>query len=88
MTIKEIRLIIRCLAWVRNDLHGHLPHEFKARNVPEVFADQLAAAKALKIPARFADDISARNWEVERAEAMIARWHGLQATSAPLPFGA
>ena len=81
MTIAQIRSAIDALNWTRSDLSGGTSEEFRRANVPARFERHIATCRDLVIPARFAREIESRQWAIERAEAMIARWEGRQVTA-------
>jgi len=85
MKIAEIRDAIDTLNWTRNDLFGATRDEFRRMNVPARLAQRIEACKALVIPARFARDIENCRYAIERAEAMVARWHEEQAPASKVP---
>lgn len=83
MTIAQIRSVIETLNWTRNDLSGATPEEFKRMDVAAHLGPRIADCKGLQIPPRFAKDIENRAFAIERAEAMVARWRGLQPVPKP-----
>lgn len=75
MKIAQIRDVIRTAAWVRRDLTGGTPEEFKRQNVGGRLAEQIAALKALVIPERFPAERLARDEQIGFCEDVIARWN-------------
>lgn len=79
MKIAAIRDIIRAATWTRSDLTGGTIDEFIRQDVGGRLAAKIAELRALVIAPRFADDIAHRDGEIERCEAVIARWNGRRA---------
>jgi len=82
MNIAEIRRTIDELNWTRNDIAGSTREEFKRMNIPARLMPRIDAVKALVIPARFAKDIHDASYAVERAVAVIGRWHDAHVADA------
>lgn len=76
--IGEIREVIRGATWTRNDLTDGTAEEFKRQKVGPRLTEKIAELQSLQIPARFADDIAQRDREIERCNAVIARWNEAQ----------
>lgn len=74
MKIGEIRNVLDRSGWIRNDLSGHTPAEFKRANVVERMTTMIAELEALQIAPRFTHEVERRAHEVESCRAVAARW--------------
>ncbi len=74
MKIAAIRDIIRAATWTRSDLTGGTIDEFIRQDVGSRLTAKIAELRALVIAPRFTDDIEHRDGEMQRCEAVIARW--------------
>lgn len=87
MKIADIRSIIRAATWTRSDLTGGTIDEFIRQDVGGRLTAKIEELRALEIAPRFADDIAARDGEIERCAIVIARWidrrAAAEAKSAP-----
>lgn len=79
MKIAAIRDILRAATWTRFDLTGGTIDEFIRQDVGGRLTAKIAELRALVIAPRFVDDIAHRDGEIERCEAVIARWHDRRA---------
>lgn len=84
LKISKIRDIIRSVQWTRNDLTGGTSEEFRKQQVGPSLRAKIVALQALDIPSHFVDDIEMRATEIQRCEAVIARWEAAQTPTAPV----
>lgn len=78
MKIADIRKVIRASAWVRNDFSG-INAEFVRQSVGPTLDAKIIELQALQIPARFVEDIEARNTEIFYCRNVIGRWEAARA---------
>ena len=85
LKIGQIRDVIRFAAYVRHDLTGGTPDEFRRQQVGPRLREEIQKLQALEIPARFAADIERRADEIRYCETVIARWDAKQLEAPPAP---
>lgn len=81
MKIAEIRNVIDSLNWARQEFTGGTRTENRRTRLDTILAPNIAAVKALEIPARFARDIQSQQDALRYAESALARWSESQETS-------
>lgn len=85
MTIKEIRNTIQTLNWNRRDATGGTSEENLRTRLDVVLAPHIAAVRALKIPARFAEDIQHQVEALGYADRVLTQWQENQVPEVTPP---